>query len=541
MIKNILNNKLSVVNGLEGSGKSSAVFKEMNKLATTRNPVLFAFKNYHLMVEQLNSWSERFGIKKEEFCICGFNPQYEPGFEAYTNPDKPWSVSKEARFVFITQASVQRNKHWHLKKNNKSIGWCHIIVDEFDFSTGIIPTFNYMVNYAMTTELSEEMQKKLFSFVRKNYTEEDAYLSQKAIEDGKKFEVAHWISSSAVPITFLTSEILATLFLQNIGFHTIFYGDKEKKDCKVYFDHKEYISKPFFEEMNKSVLWNKLPYDVIISDLVDMDASEKLEVAVVNHTSVRGSNKFTNTDKKLLTILSHIPKKAIGVIKDAFNYFAQINGENKELSFKETSALFYRDRIMQAVGRTIGYRGGNEAYLLCHSSIWDGIDELAAHEMKITEWMSSGEEKSALLEELFGKELFDHKLITSFIQKGVSFFPYTFCFDSLDREILGEIEERVLDMMEKRKEECKNNRIIRREGRKIKTLSILGDYYRPNEKSFITNEEIKKYNDKWKIHSVSSDRVLTASKVAAYFNLPVVVTKVNGKSVRSIKGLEFVK
>jgi hypothetical protein len=77
-----------------------------------------------------------------------------------------------------------------------------------------------------------------------------------------------------------------------------------------------------------------------------------------------------------LTIVSHIPERAIHEVKDCLNFLCK---SNVAFDFDKIKRLFFRDRICQAVGRVIGYRGIAEGidstYLLIHSSILAGISD----------------------------------------------------------------------------------------------------------------------------------------------------------------------
>lgn len=210
-----------VITGLEGSGKSSKIFENLVKenKASKDKPILFGVKNYRLMLEQIDNWTTRYDIDKEEFNICGFNMSYEPAREAYTNPEYPSLISDKCKYVFTSQALIQRNKHLDFmnETTEKLVEYSEIIIDEFDFSSGLIPTLDYqMCN--LKVERSN-VEKMLLDWVRKNYTNQD-YLNiiWKLNRKEKGFTLAHWIDSCRCPLTFLTSEKLSTKILESLGF-----------------------------------------------------------------------------------------------------------------------------------------------------------------------------------------------------------------------------------------------------------------------------------------------------------------------------------
>jgi hypothetical protein len=127
-----------VISGTEGSGKSTTVFARLSEITTVERPVLFAVKNYALMKLQIASWLERadlryLDLKESEFAIAGCNQTYPQALEAYTNKQNPKVIGKDVRFIFTTQAQLQRLGHLRFIREDtlKPIIYSHIVVDEF--------------------------------------------------------------------------------------------------------------------------------------------------------------------------------------------------------------------------------------------------------------------------------------------------------------------------------------------------------------------------------------------------------------------------
>ncbi len=488
--KNVLTHHKNVVTGLEGCGKSSKVFQYLCMYATPERPVLFGVKNYLLMVEQVRNWSSRFGIPEEEFCIAGRSLNYEPARLAYTNPQTPWLIPDGVRFIFCTQASIQRNLHWTFIRNSKgrreSIIYSHIVIDEFDYLTGIIPTLDYELSNMRGGYIKEITETQKLKWVRSNYTQEDYYeIQNSGVFNQKGFSIAYWIQDCErrnCPLTFLTSEVLATRILQAIGFHKVEIDlDIKFEDNLVRIWTHHTVGKNFFKSMNSQVAWNKLDeYDLVISDCVlpyFCDNSQSLEVSVINHTSIRGSNSHRN--KKILTVLSYIPAQHLVEVRDCLEYF------NNPLPFESVERLFYRDRLCQAIGRVLGYRGSKETDVITHPSIYELVRVESTFPYQLVDW------------------------------------EFSFC--GID-EVLG----KAINLKSKNKKVKK----LREQAKKAQDLSYLDEFFIKEVDSKIKVSECKNL-------LVKSGFNTTATKIAKYFECEIGYRMIAGKSNRCILGLKL--
>jgi hypothetical protein len=374
----------NIVTGLEGCGKSSTLFQYLETIATPEAPILYAVKNYKLMTEQVLNWSNRFNIPFDHFNICGFGKTYEPALDAYTNPDMPYMLGKNARFIFTSQALVQRGNH---KQFVDAIGnyvkFAHVVVDEFDFVSGIIPSLDYELGNMRADDIKTITVEKKLNWIESNYSFKDRVNLMLALKNHKsEFIFADWIESCACPLTFLSSEKLVALLFSTVGFNVIELG-ADRFDHEVRVFSSEHITGKFFDVMNKNVTWNTLDYDLIISDCINShfeNNKEALKVSAISHMGIRGSN--AHRGKKILTVLSHIPKQNIVLIKDALNFLGC------RISYNDVSSMFYRDRLCQAVGRVIGYRASNDMActdIVIHRDIYTAIDQ-AMFPYRFTDW-----------------------------------------------------------------------------------------------------------------------------------------------------------
>jgi len=463
----------NVVSGLEGCGKSSQLFVEIEKIATRENPVLFGVKNYRLMQEQLKNWSNRYSIAQNEFAICGFNIDYEPAREVYTDKEYPFIIPDTARFVFTSQALIQRNRHLEFSNDTtgEAVIYRHIVIDEFDFTSGIIPSLDYQTNQLQIEK--DNIEKKILDWVRETYTNFDyAKILRKKRNHENTFTLAHWISDCKCPLTFLTSERLATRLLKLFGFYEIEIPSPNFKDCVINIWDSKYVGRTFFAKMNQYVGWNKihneLGYDLIISDCINSYyenvkcVDDTLDVSVISHTSIRGSNDWINN--KILTVLSYIPTQVIQIIRDTFKCFGE------EIEYKEVEKLFYRDRLCQAVGRVIGNRGSKQTDVIINKTLLDKIIE------------------------------FDE-------------IPYTLN-TNWDFRFSG--FENILDKVEETEQKIKDNQGKKYAQQRIDTLRDIEGYFKIEIGSYVLVSDVKKY---LKDNGIINDRgtVISATKVSAHF------------------------
>lgn len=539
-----------VINGLEGCGKSRSHFNNIKDIATPAKPIVFAFKNYALMKEQMLGWSKHFNLPLSDFAICGFNKNYEPGQDAFTNAQTPWVVPMSARFIFISQGLLQRNRikdlTWEIRaiKGIKPVIQ-EIVIDEFDFSIGIVPTLDYFINHCPDKKLKEDLSKKICEFLSRSYTREDVARFQASNEDD--FNTAFWLDDADCNITILTSEILATIFLSIIGFEVVDFGDKNfHGKCKIFVETDERIGRNFFSKMNQNLTWNKLGFDVIISDCIasGMKDSSTLSVDVINHCSARGSNAFIG--KNILTILSYIPKSKITEIKDCINCFVKLKNRDgytlPYFGYDEVESLFYRDRLCQAVGRVIGYRGNTDTHILVHKDIYSCLDRLGSFELVFNSYIDGKIDTVKYNKMLCELDIKFNEMIQHRVIRGISLIPYDFDHSwNLEFEGKHEIWQSICDADERSKKgglEKKRNVAIHK---KAVCANNLDAIFEKTEGAVMKYDECKRIIAKHNLTSIGGKGTLQPAKVAKHFGLPVKYVKINGATTQTIIGLSAKK
>lgn len=469
---NMKNPKRLVHVGIEGCGKSSEVFKQLNEKATPFSPVLFACKNYVLMTEQIKNWSKRFEVPLSDFAIASSsfnNARY------CSNPQEPSSVPSTARFIFTSQACLQRNKHLDFTKDGRKIEYHAIVVDEFDLSVGLIPSLDYLCNHAHVDKRSADSQQ--LQFLAKNYTRQDV---KNAMGD-EIFISAAWMTEAECDVHYLTSELLAGMLLNKLGFTYVYHSKFDfRNKCTVNVFSSDLVGNEFIAAMNSLAYWHTLSdyYDYIITDKAKYDGND---IVLVNHTTARGSNNFLG--KNILTILTHVPKHVISLYRDVFCAYGL------ELSFDQAFAYYYRDRLCQAVGRVLNFRGSSETDVISNSKIINCI-----------------------MREL-GKE-----------------FPYNIEFRlGIDvNDVLSFVQHRRKSYEQHKKE--KLEKIIDQRPKLDSLFSLVPD-------SFITLKDVKTILKAANVTSDSGRGIMKPTQVAEYFGLNISNKSVSGKRIRAINGL----
>ena len=367
----LLTNLKTVITGYEGCGKSIEVAKILRDTIPDNNSiVVFGVTSYALAAEQRKTWIDVLGVSEEYIQVCG-DPDSEDNQKYLTDPNNSLMPGKDTRFVFLVQAAVQRLQHVLLGRNIH-----RLVIDEFNFGTALIPRLAFIICNPLIRDNKEKFDKKIVDYVSKNFSKRDIVKTRQIIANNEtdKYHLAEWINSSQFPITVLTSEKLATEFLELVNFTKYeMIGKKDLTQFSIKTIRNSNVNTHFFEKMNQTPQnWEKLGFKYIISDNIAKHLKQNISVKVIPHISVRGSNVFGQEKIDILTIISHIPSQSLQEIQMVFQSY----GKDKLLN--DIKNLYYRDRIMQAVGRVIGNRAwatNQETHMIIHHKILEIVEE----------------------------------------------------------------------------------------------------------------------------------------------------------------------
>lgn len=407
-------NKKTVVCGLEGSSKTRSIIDHLiNEIDfNSGHYAVMAFKSYKLMKEKQLEIIDKYGLSENEVPIVArfFDHKYS---EYYTNKTSPNLATKNAKIVLMSQRALCMCHFMYTRFStdelNSSAGkllkW--IVVDEFDPVIGVIPSLHYIKQSYSESVIDGKITKKSFlHFLRNEYSNEDYYaIKELGLSASDSFNVASWIdycSRSGISITFSTSEILARMMLESIGFSSMVVGWKDFSSHAVNL-HKTEVNSFLFDRLNSQNKWGVFGFKFVISDRCNPDIihPSTVDVNVINHMSVRGTNSLAGN--RVLTLLSNVPNSVIKKIVDTLNHFYK----SQEFEFDKVKRIYHRDRLCQAVGRVIGYRGEwkgvSETWVIANDDIvdllsFDSDDEMLEFPYSVKMWDFKNNEFKRMIE-----------------------------------------------------------------------------------------------------------------------------------------------
>jgi len=392
----IKNNNDIVICGLEGCRKTKSIIEVIMSEINFQNDevVIMAFKSFALMKEKQLDIIRDYGLTEKE-CPIVANAYKEKYDEYYTNKENPNKIPKEAKIIMMSQKGLQKCHHMIFKFEKKKY-IKYIICDEFDVSLSVVPSVNYVSRHYLDSCVfgKKPNTKNFLEFLKEEYSYFDYYEVSKNGKNHKDdFSIAFWIRNNQqylIKTIFTTSEVLGRKLLEEIGFNSFEMPSQDFSSHTIHVTAKS-ITSHVFDRLNDNNKWHIFGFNTIISDrcktdllktnVVDLKiinhsgiVKHEQPLEVINHMSVRGSNRFLGKD--VLTIISNIPVEVIQKLVDTLNYF-ESSGKSHE--FNEIKGLLNRDKLMQAVGRVIGHRGEyagkEETWVIIHTTILENLLE----------------------------------------------------------------------------------------------------------------------------------------------------------------------
>lgn len=384
-----------LVSGLEGCGKSRDVLVSIlnsDILDFNTQYAIYCTTSYSLLFEKQAELIKHQGLTKSECPILTFTDYDELSSvnKKYFDNETTSTYTKDAKIILMTLASVQRCQHLNIMpaSRNDVKTFSMLIVDEFDFTSSIIPRLDFLVASIMSGSKSK---KTITEYIRSEYSQYDYELYKRAVKEHKsEYLTANYINRNitfGIKTIFISSEKIPELLLGAIEFK-IFPMHKSKFEHTIYYKS-DMVNTHTFNRLNNENKWSIFGFEKIIADRYDPIYTLKHEIEVINHIKCRGSNKF-DCSTPLLSIISHVPQSVIQNITAALNELDK-KTVNK-YKFQDIKNLYYRDRLYQAVGRVIGHRGErsgcDKTWVLISDTIMNSLLESGdiAENYKLVKW-----------------------------------------------------------------------------------------------------------------------------------------------------------
>jgi hypothetical protein len=396
LYEHIKNNEEILVSGLEGSGKSRDVIEVLlngNIIDFEKEIVVYGMQSFESLGEKQERLMKYYGLTIDECPILSVSGVVEEKNKKFVQEVKR-KYEPCAKVIFMSLSALKKNHHTLVTCNGKYKKIRAMVIDEFDFTSNIIPRLDYLIVNLLN---SSKSKKTVLNYIKEEWTRMDAILYEDMIRSGKNsYLVANYIDRNKdwnCKTIFISSEEIPRLILEDgMGFNSINLDGGKTFNHTIHYCS-DVVNRHTFNRLNNENKWNIFGFETIISDRYGKDTElDHLEITnhskldaieVTNHSNCRGSNKFKGNNK-LLSIISHVPDSVVANICDALNEFTDkhINeaGETvQEYSFEKIKSIYYKDRLLQAVGRVIGYRGESdyvdETWVLISKTIMDLIIE----------------------------------------------------------------------------------------------------------------------------------------------------------------------
>lgn len=373
-----------VITGATGAGKSQFAINEMRSQFFDYNSELFKYAIYVVpSTKQAIDFSLKLDQAGISYEILVSSQTYDT-LDAHNKSKVVTSSCNKKSVKIIMLAALKRNSHWNMISRDKR-KLCNMYIDELTFLEFVRPslyTQDLSYSYSGIKTSSELLQhyKKSFSKSDLKYAE-----NLLAISDNN-----HFVSSMLyqdVDTTVLTTEELTTECLEAQGFIKTIIRSKEtsvfKNTCTLHVSESPYYVLKCVESELFQKQIDEIGYDNVFAN--------KCKFASGNLVTIKGQH----ITGKNLSIIRCLPRENVGAIDDLFKRCFW------NLEHIDPVSLFYKDSLMQAVGRSIGFRGHTEAWVMIHSTVWKMI--------KDTEWIYKLNNWSIELDPDLLKEIDEHR------------------------------------------------------------------------------------------------------------------------------------
>jgi hypothetical protein len=348
----------SVITGPTGSGKSEFAF---NEIASKYEEPEEVYSSYVVFVAssvaQAIDFSKRLHEKGISFEILASKAKY---MEVDPDTQKKLTItsSNDTAVKIVQLASLKNGGYYrHIKSEHRRLE--HLYIDELVFHDFARPSLLKPAVSRATTGVSVDGDLK--SHYIKTFTDADL----KHAEDLQAINSrSHFVSSllfQAANTTVLSTEEFTVHCLVELGYEKTVLKKEETKALKDKHTLHVAVSDDFIVEFGQSMHFDLLKKEHGFTNVF------------ANNSVYANENLVSSKGKEILgknlVVIRNLPPEAVEQIEELY-----------ASCFKDTAidpvGLFYRDQMMQAAGRSIGFRGGNEVWVMVHTRVWDRIKHL---------------------------------------------------------------------------------------------------------------------------------------------------------------------
>ena len=346
-----------VITGSTGAGKTQKVIEEITSRYEESEDAHTSYGIYVVSsVVQALDFSERLRQNGVTFEVLVSKPKYKE-----LDPDTRRKVSvtsgNMAAVKIVQLASLKTGTHYrYIFKDHRRLD--HLYIDELVFQDFVRPSLLKSSVSRSTTGIS--VDGDLEAYYDKAYSVDDR---EYAMELMLRDEKTHFVSSllfQPADMTVLSTEELTVHCLEELGYQKTVLRKTETKELK-----------------------EKCTLHVAVMDdcILEFVQSKHFGLLKKEHGFTLFANNCEFADENLVSSKGkEILGKNLVVIRNLPPHSVESLEEQYISCFKDTTvdpvALFYKDQLMQAAGRSIGFRGGNEVWVIVHTTVWTRIKNL---------------------------------------------------------------------------------------------------------------------------------------------------------------------
>jgi hypothetical protein len=342
-----------VIQGLCGSGKS---WTQMQKISAEINSpefdhttecFLWVCQSTKQAVDAKNRFTEKFNVNasiKVSQDTIDANPEFSQHLDTIFDDSAQIYIITTAAFILESYLSDLKYIHKTVKL---------AVIDEVELLNVVRPS---LTTKNVSSLWVEQQSNDIEDAYKQRFSRNDLAKAKLLANNGNEYHfISECFTNSKFNLTILTTETLVTKVLKSAGFTvTRHVRDAElekafKTDYHIVFYHSnhivsEYINTDEFKDKCKE-------YDNVIANKIEGSP---------NLYSSKGIDIIGNN----LVVLRHLPKS---YQENVISLLRNLQGFR--MKEDEIIRLLYEDLLLQACGRSMGYRGAKRVSVITHTGV----------------------------------------------------------------------------------------------------------------------------------------------------------------------------